>query len=449
MWADFFQEKKNEKKLGVFRKKREKRLCMFVNLTLKGLAASTLSSSALISESSRSQKNKRIFKDILFTKSFAPFYSAYSPRGPVSILSSTFSKIMQNAIHLDEVEKNCSKFSSSLRSKPDDDLEISFCVFTEISSKKNGGAIYMKNYRYSLFLTKCGFSLCATHLSGGACYVVGYEFLANRCCFYGCVALVSEQAVFSNIRRFARDEAVDNSFNFSYVSQCSPRQSKGARRTVYCSGGMQILTNDNFTNNHVIEEAAGAITSYPTVFTLKFCDFCRSSGNSILWMHLLDETFTLSYCNIYNNTLPGNMSSIIVFEQSRTFISRIVFFQNYALHYMEGTYSTVLQECMFDVKRYVGMFGALNVMEKGTKYYARIRKYKLKFAPTWDCWNYGSRSPKQPGIFNQLLYVQDSSTIAVFVVFGIIISVILVVTIILFMSNQKSNDGELQRIEIG
>lgn len=306
----------------------------------------------------------------------------------------------------------------------------------------------MKNYRYSLFLTKCGFSLCATHLSGGACYVVGFEYLADRCCFYGCVALVSEQAVFSDIRRLARDEAVDNSFNFSFISQCSPRQSRGARRAVFCSGGMQILTSNNFTNNHVNEEAAGAITSYPTVFTLKFCDFCRCSGNSILWMHLLEETFTLSYCNVYNNTLPGNMSSIMVVEQSRAIISRIVFFQNYALHYLEGTYSIVLQECMFDVKQYLGMFGALSILEKGTKYYARIRKYKLKFAPTWDCWNYGSRSPKQPGVLSQLLYVQDSSTIAVFVVFGIIITVIVAVTVVLFMSAQKKDNEGLQRIEI-
>ena len=421
---------------------------MFLNLSLKSLAFSSLSNSAFVSDSGRSQQNSRIFSDIFFKYSFSPFLSGYSPDASYKITGSTFSHFLNNVIHIDSVAKNFTRFNSSFRSKPDDHLDINYCVFTEITSKKNGGAIFLKNYRYSLFITKSGFSLCASHQSGGAIYLIGYEFLANRCCFYGCVALNSEQAVYSDTRRLARDEACDNSFNMSFISQCSPRQSKGARRTIYLSGGMQIFTGDNFSNNHVSEEAAGAITSYPTIFTLKFCEFSKSSGNSILWMHLLEESFTLSYCNIYNNSLPGNKSSIIVVEQSRSIFSRMVFFLNNALHYVEGTYSIMLQECMFDVDQYPGMFGALSVVDKGSRFYARIKKYKLVFAPTWDCWALGSPSPRQPLFLKKLVYIQDSSTLAVMIVFVIIISVIAIVAYVMTKTTTVKDLEDLDAVEI-
>ena len=421
---------------------------MFFNLSLKSLAFSSFHNSAFISDSGRSYHNSRFFSDIYIKNSFSPFLSAFSPTSSYKITGSTFSKFLNNVIHINTVAKNNTRFKSSFRSKPDDHLDINYCVFTEITSKKNGGAIFMKNYRYSLFITKTGFSLCASHQSGGAIYLIGYEFLANRCCFYGCVALNSEQAVYSDTRRLARDQACDNSFNMSFISQCSPKQSKGARRTIYLSGGMQIFTSDNFSNNHVSEEAAGAITSYPTIFTLKFCDFSKSSGNSILWMHLLEESFPLSYCNIYNNTLPGNKSSIIVVEHSRSVFSRMIFFLNYALHYVEGTYSIMLQECMFDVDHYQGMFGALSVVDKDTKYFARIKKYKLSFAPTWDCWALGSPSPRQPFILKKLLYIQDSSTLAVLIVFVIIISVICIIAFIMTKATNVKDLEDLDAVEI-
>ena len=423
---------------------------MFVNLSLKSIAFSSLQSeSAFFSDSGRSQRNSRFFQDIIFKKSFSPFLTAYSPSALYKFIDSSFTKFLDTAIRIDTmVTRNYTKFQTPIRAKPDDNLEIIYCMFTEISTKKNGGAIFLRNFRYSLFVNRTGFSLCASHLSGGAIYLIGYEFLAYRCCFYGCVALESEQAVYSDTRRLARDEACDNSFNMSFISQCSPRQSKGPRRTIYLSGGMQIFTSDNFTNNHVNEEAAGAITSYPTIFTLKFCDFCKSSGNSILWMHLLEESFSISYCNVFNNSLPGNRSSIIVVEQSRAIFSRMVFYQNYALHYVEGTYSICLQECMFDVNKYGGIFGALGVVEKDTKYYARIKKYKLVFAPTWDCWALGSPSPRQPGIFKKLLYIQDSSTLSVVIVFVIIISVIGIVALIMTKNTNVKDLEDLDAVEI-
>ncbi|EAX92455.1 hypothetical protein TVAG_331310 [Trichomonas vaginalis G3] len=330
--------------------------------------------------------------------------------------------ILNTVISINDKKFNNTRYNTGLREKPDEDLEILYCTFTDITSKKEGGAICLKSYRYSLFTFCCGFSLCASHTAGGAVYLNCYSYLAYKTCFYGCLALNSDQAVHSDVRKYARDEAADNTFNLTFICQCSPKQSQGQKRAVFLTGGMQIFLNSNFTNNHVREESSAMITSYPTIFNLKFCEFTKSSGTNLIWIHLIEDGFTLSYCNIYNNTLAVNKSSsVVVIEQSRAVFTRFIFFDNQCFHCMEGTYQVFLIECSFDFQFEQAIFGELKVSDKGSKFMTAGRKYKLKFAPTWDCWAIGSASPRATSILIHILNPQNSSTSLIIVILVLIV----------------------------
>lgn len=398
---------------------------MLGNTTLQSLALQCVSRSAIFTDTSKFARNFITFRKISYERGISPFFSAYSPTSRLKFDNSRFSKILNTVVSLNEVRYNNTAYSTGVRDKPDEDLEIFHCTFTEIMSTKDGGAICLKSFRYSLFVYCCGFSLCGSHTTGGAIYLNAYSFLAYKVCFYGCLAKNSDQAVHSDIRRYARDEAADNTFNLSFICQCSPKNSQGQKRTVFLTGGMQIFLNTNFTNNHVHEESSAMITSYPTIFNLKFCEFTKSGGTNLIWMHLIEDQFQLSYVNIYNNTLAYNKStSLIVIEQSHAYFNRFIFFENSGLHCMEGTYSAYFFECSFDFAWDQALFGELKILDKNSKFKTAGRKYKLKFAPTWDCWALGSASPRATSLVISLLNPQNSSTTLIVIILAVVVGII-------------------------
>jgi len=397
----------------------------------------------LLANSRAFSRSNFFMKDSSVSKSFFSVLYSFSLFGSYYIRNTKFKEILDSSVVFSNLEISKTFITESYRDKPEEDLYFSHCVFHKITSNTNGGAIRLNSYRFTLNISHCGFSLCMAHQSGGAISFYGYQFVSKFSCYYGCLAIQSEQAICSDLKKISNDEPVENSLNYSLVSQCSPSGSKGASRAIFFSSGMQQFCYVNWSNNHVNEESAVLISSFPIEFMLLFSDISKSSGTNLLWLHKIDIVHALSFVNIHNNTnAPDN--AILTIEQSNAVLNSFIFSKNIGYKYIEGTFKAFLRACIFDVQFSQSLFFDIQIINEGSHFGGKAKIHQIEFIDTWSCWAIGSISPKPTSLIQSYLNYKERSLSIVLIV--LITTVILSYIIWIIMA--KKNLGDLQPVVI-
>jgi hypothetical protein len=181
------------------------------------------------------------------------------------------------------------------------DCQVMFCLFLDIASNANGGAIYLNTATLTGFwLRNCTFHRCgASGASGGCCFINSNGFTIGYCCFRDCYAQNGQ------VLSLEGSNAADLDECSSYG--CSPSSSPAAGYGAFyfnTSARLNVL-HSNFSSCCVSLENGDGSASIVRGTRLpdeqrhfRFCTFHNNSGRTMLWSMLW---LGVTSCNLVEN----------------------------------------------------------------------------------------------------------------------------------------------------
>ena len=186
-----------------------------------------------------------------------------------------FSRFVDKAIVF---EANYEGFTASSRKYNFSEVTIQNTWFDSVQSSSNGSAIETKSYCIITIKT-CVFSNMYSPLEGGAVYLVGPISNISKCCFYRCFCGQLGNAekggnAFSAIG--------DCTVEFCHATECAPNISCGGDSLYHLFNGLHYVSEFNGTRNYAPYHGGlgGAFHNQNPNSTLSFSTFSNSSDHN-------------------------------------------------------------------------------------------------------------------------------------------------------------------------
>jgi hypothetical protein len=229
------------------------------------------------------------------------------------------------------------------------------CLFNNINSESNGGALYCNSATSFLVESSSFFSCKTSSNTGGAIYFTNSnsEYVFHGVCGYNCYSgAASYQFAYIVGNNIASSK---NYFNYSSISRCV-NENSNSYHIICINGGDICCPSVNISMNKC--QRYSGITCYPytdsnyvtcSISFLSFADNIATEDICVL-LNRGGAKYEMKYCNILRNTQETSIHGVI-YSNGYTLIECSCILENtatYTFYVSSSSYSITLSNCTVD-----------------------------------------------------------------------------------------------------
>ena len=299
-----------------------------------------------------------------------------------SRLRTQFSDAFGTGITVDENLSKETRTGKSRRYAPTvANVAVEDCVFHDITSESNGGAISSTSIS-RIFIEETTFTTCKTTDSfGGGIYINNGECVISHVCGFDCSSKSPDSSSFT-LGQFACIETKADSSSKNYVNESTVTRCKNESKDSFCAvrlcNSNIICSAVNITNNECSSSAALGCnpTAKTNAFTcfIMYTSIVNNSANSGCECIRLENSGSeqlISTSNIINNKQDHKTSTATIYTEANLFINESCIIGNnegYRVFYVGSSSSQIkITNCTLD-----------SDIMKSTRYYGTVKIIRSK-----------------------------------------------------------------------
>ncbi len=261
-----------------------------------------------------SKSNLTVYDSYFTSGNFINFASIYAQSSDIEIQNTIFKDINSNyasAVYNSDgltiiynsrfINLTANETAGAIGIKSQKNSTIDSCEFVNVSSAKNGGAIFVdfKNYRTKggcVQIQNVNFTNCSSDF-GGAYLQLGGSLSIKNASFINNSANYNGGAIYTS---YSKEQTIDNvSFIYNYAILNEDYPSNGG--AIFLDAGNLNISNSNFKDNWA--NKGGAICVYDSSFNAQNCSFFNNEEA----IHVIFQNdFIMEDCELNNDTVILN-----------------------------------------------------------------------------------------------------------------------------------------------
>jgi len=285
--------------------------------------------------------------------------------------------------------ENCVNESRDVaRSYYQQDIKVSYCVFSRSSMlDDDGGIIFVNHNSLSMDVSYTTFYNCTAINGGAISFSSGEDSILKAICAFQCSALNNYH--FGEIKSDSTNQLV-----FVSITSCSS-STKGFE-TIRFSWGDQIISDSNFSMNSAKKTAAFNSNTQDSA-QASHCTFSNNnvSDDSCIVIGAV-KNWNFSLCNIVHCNGPSNG---VVTITGKVYIANSIFSNNHDnLFYVHQFCSLEIADCYIN---HIGNISSGNVIMTKNNSFTNCNTYQFEMFDSFYC--HADKTPKKSS--NGLTYV--------------------------------------------